>query len=70
MDFPDFHIYLDNPPNTRGSKGGVALLIKKDKVENVIEIDFNDNFHLKNKCVEKCQIENKWVSFKINNQKV
>ena len=20
-DFPDFHIYLDNPPNTRGSKG-------------------------------------------------
>ena len=70
-DFQDFHIFIDNPPNTKGAKGGVALLLKKDKFDQVNELDFNDNFNLKNICTDnKCQVENKWLSFKINNQKV
>ena len=69
--FPDFHIFIDNPPSTKGAKGGVAILLKKDKVEQVIELDHNANFNLRNTCaVNKCQIENKWLSFKIKNQKV
>ena len=71
MEFPDFNIFLDNAPSSKGAKGGVALLLKKDKFDQVTELDFNANFNLKNTCTDnKCQTENKWVSFKINNQKV
>ena len=66
--FPEYHIYLDNPTT---SKGGVALLLRKNKFKQITELNTNANFNLKNKCVcKKCLIENVWLSFKINNQKV
>ena len=59
---------LDNPTI---AKGGVALLLRKNKFDQITELNSDDNFNLKNKCVcKKCIIENKWLSFKINNQKV
>ena len=70
-DFDDFHIFLDNARPTRGAKGGVAILLKKDKFDQITELDFDPNFNLKNTCTDiNCQIENKWLSFKIKNQKV
>ena len=36
--FPGYHIFLDNPKNTKGSKGGVAILLRKDKFEDILEI--------------------------------
>ena len=67
-EFPDFHIYLDNPTT---AKGGVALLLRKDKFVQITDLDQNNDFNLKNKCkCRNCLIENKWVSFKIGNQKV
>ena len=67
-EFPDFHIYIDNPTL---AKGGIALLIRKNKFNNITELDLNDNFNLKNACdCNNCHIENKWLSFKIDNQKV
>ena len=47
MEFPDFNIFLDNAPSSKGAKGGVALLLKKDKFDQVTELDFNANFNLK-----------------------
>ena len=67
-EFPDFHIFLDNPTT---AKGGVALLLRKDKFSQLNDLDLNNDFNLKNKCkCRNCLIENKWVSFKIGNQKV
>ena len=67
-EFPDYHIFIDNPST---SKGGVALLLRKNKFDQITEIDSNEHFNLKNKCrCRKCIIENKWLSFKIGNQKV
>ena len=67
-EFPEFHIFIDNPTS---SKGGVAILLRKDKFNQITEIDSNDDFNLKNNCAcTKCIIENKWINFKINNQKV
>ena len=67
-EFPDFHIFLDNPTT---AKGGVALLLRKDKFSQLTDLDLNNDFNLKNKCkCRNCLIENKWVSFKIGNQKV
>ena len=60
-EFPDYHIFIDNPET---AKGGVALLLRKNKIENITELD---NFKLSCNCY-KCLIENKWLSFKINNQ--
>ena len=44
-DFPDFHIFIDDPST---SKGGVALLLRKDRFSQITEIDKNSNQHLKN----------------------
>ena len=60
-EFPDHHIFLDNPTT---AKGGVALLLRKNKFDNITELDpiklsFNCN---------KCLFENKWLSFKVKNQ--
>ena len=67
-DFPDYNIFIDNPTM---AKGGVAILLRKDKFENITELDSKANFNLKNHCTcNLCQIENKWLSFKINNQEV
>ncbi len=48
--FPEYHIYLDNPTT---SKGGVALLLRKNKFKQITELNTNANFNLKNKCVCK-----------------
>ena len=70
-EFPDYHIFLDNAPPTKGAKGGVALLLKKEKFNQITELDFNPKFNLKKTCAEhNCQIETKWLSFKIKNQNV
>ena len=62
--FPEYHIYIDNP---KTAKGGVAILLRKNKFKEINNIKFN----LKNNCsCKKCAIENIWLSFNINNQKV
>ena len=67
-EFTNFHVFLDNPTL---EKGGVALLLRKNKINNITELDLNDNFNLKNSCTCKnCHIENKWLSFNIDNQKI
>ena len=60
-EFPNHHIFIDNP---KTAKGGVALLLRKNKFHNITELD---PIKLNCKC-SKCQIENKWLSFKVNNQ--
>ena len=53
------------------AKGGVALLLRKYKCDNITELNNKDNFNLNTFCTcNLCQIENKWLSFKINNQEV
>ena len=60
-EFPDHLCYIDE---TKTSKGGVALLIRMNKFDNVTELE-----PIKPTCnCSKCQTENKWLSFKINNQ--
>ena len=49
-EFPDFHIFIDNPTT---AKGGVALLLRKNKFKQITEIDTNDNFNLRNKLAGK-----------------
>ena len=67
-EFPNFHIYIDNPST---AKGGVALLLRKDKFKEITEIDTNANFNLKDKLAgTNSLVENKWISCKIDNQNV
>ena len=67
-DFPDFHIFIDDPST---AKGGVALLLRKNRFSQITEIDKNSNQHLKNTCAcTKCLTESKWISCKINDQNV
>ena len=67
-EFPDYHIFIDNPTT---AKGGVALLIRKNKFDQITELDSNQSYNLKAKCkCRKCLIENKWLSFKSGNQKI
>ena len=67
-EFPNYHIFLDNPQQ---AQGGVAVLLRKNKFEQISELDSNINFNLANNCsCNTCQIENKWLSFKINNQEI
>ena len=67
-EFPGYHIFIDNPTL---SKGGIALLVRKNKFKNITELDINANFNLKNSCnCNDCHIENKWLSFNIDKQKV
>ena len=44
MEFPEFHIFIDNPTI---AKGGVALLLVKDKFTQITEIDSDANFNIK-----------------------
>ena len=67
-EFNEFHIYTDIP---QLNSGGVAILLRKNKFEQITELDSNDNFNLKNNCTcNNCQVENKWLSFKVNNQEI
>ena len=67
-EFPDFDIYIDNPTI---AKGGVAILLRKNTFNEVTEIDFDDKFNLKGKLAgSNCNVENKWLSFKIGKQNV
>ena len=60
-EFPDHHIYIDD---TKTTKGGVALLLRKNKFDNITEIA-----PIKLSCTcRKCVIENKWLSFKVEDQ--
>ena len=60
-EFPDHDIFIDN---TNTSKGGVALLLRKSKFNNITELD-----PIKLNCTcTKCIVENKWLSFKVDNQ--
>ena len=68
MEFPDYHVYLDCKSS---KKGGVAILLKRNKFNSINEIDLNDNFNIKNHCTCKnCKTENRWLSIKINNLNV
>ena len=68
MVFTDYHVFLDNP-NT--AKGGVALMVRQNKFNNITELGPNTGFDLKNKCdCMQCKIENKWLRFNINGQTV
>ena len=60
-EFPDHHIFIDP---TKTAKGGVALLLRKNKFDNVTELD---PIELSCDC-KKCLIENKWLSFKVDKQ--
>ena len=66
-EFPDFDIFIDNPVL---AKGGVAILLRKNKFDQITEIDAQNNFNLKTCGCNNCHIENKWLSFKIQNQDV
>ena len=67
-EFQDYEIFIDNPQK---SKGGVCLLIRKNKFCNITEHDSTSQLSLDNKCdCTKCHIENKWLSLKIKNQEV
>ena len=67
-EFPGFHIFIDEPST---AKGGVALLLRKDRFSQITEIDKNSNQHLKNTCnCSKCLIESKWISCKSNDQNI
>ena len=66
--FPGYHIFLDNPDT---AKGGVALLLRKNKFNNITELDPSTGFNLKGLCnCIHCINENKWLRFNINNQSV
>ena len=60
--FPVHHIFIDP---TLTSKGGVALLFRENIFDNVSEME---PINLKCNCKE-CQVENKWVTCKVNDQK-
>ena len=67
-EFPDFDIFIDNPSTP---KGGVAVLLRKNKFKEITEIDTDANFNLKNKLAgTNSHVENKWISCKIDDQKV
>ena len=66
--FPEYHIFVDNPSS---AKGGVALLLRKNKFNNITELEPSTGFNLKGLCnCHHCQTENKWLRFNINNQPV
>ena len=68
MEFPDYHVYLDCKSS---EKGGVAILLKRNKFNSINEIDLNDNFNIKSHCTCKnCKTENRWLRIKINNLNV
>ena len=59
--FPTTIFFIDN---TNTSKGGVALLLRKSKFDNITELD-----PIKLSCnCNKCIVENKWLNFKVDNQ--
>ena len=65
-EFPDHHIFIDKPVSdlNKSTKGGVAILLRKNKFDNITELD-----PIKLSCnCSNCKIENKWLSFKVKNQ--
>ena len=67
MEFPNYNVFLDC---TSTKKGGVAVLLKKDKFKDIYEIDINPNFRIDTHCCTNCKVENRWLSLKINNLNV
>ena len=68
MVFNDYHVFLDNPDT---AKGGVALMVRQNKFNNITELGPSTGFDLKNKCdCTQCKTENKWLHFNINGQAV
>ena len=68
IEFQDYHIHIDNPQK---SNGGVALLLRKSKFDHISDLSTNPNFEISNKCIcNSCQIENKWLKLKINDQEI
>ena len=68
MVFNDYHVFLDNPDT---AKGGVALMVRQNKFNNITELGPSTGFDLKNKCdCTQCKTENKWLRFNINGQAV
>ena len=47
-EFPDHHIFIENPTS---AKGGVALLLRNSKFDNITELD---NLKLSCNCSKKC----------------
>ena len=66
--FPNYDIFLDTPSLC---KGGVAVLVKKNRFSGVTDLNAGSGYDLKNNCnCDNCICENVWVSFNINKQKV
>ena len=63
LEFPNYDVYLDCVST---KKGGVAILLKKDKFKDIYELDINQNFNINNQCCTNCKTENRWLSFKID----
>ena len=58
-EFPDHHIFIDKPVSdlNKSTKGGVALILRKNKFDNITELDL-----IKLSCnCSNCKIENKWL---------
>ena len=53
MEFPNYNVFLDC---TSTKKGGVAILLKKDKFKDINEIDVNPNFRIETQCCTNCKI--------------
>ena len=68
MVFTDYHVFLDNPDT---AKGGVAIMVRQNKFNNITELGPSAGFDLKNICdCMHCKTENKWLRFSINDQTV
>ena len=50
LEFPNYDVYLDCVST---KKGGVAILLKKDKFKDINEIDINQNFNIKKSMLHK-----------------
>ena len=68
MVFNNYHVFLDNPDT---AKGGVALMVRQNKFNNITELGLGTGFDLKNiyDCMH-CKIENKWLRFNNNDKPV
>ena len=65
--FPDYNIFLDNPKSVKGAKGGVAILLSKNKFEDILEIteistNVIPNLNLKNNCRCKKMYHRKYMA--------
>ena len=58
--FDSYYIFFDKAPTT---KGGAALLIKKNTFNNITSLEFNNLYSFKDKCVcSNCKVESRFIT--------